>query len=1034
MTRKRDTLPSLLLVVLALIVAGCRIPQLDTAGQPESGPEQTPVSPPDEEQPELDPIGLAPQDGRPSLSVAPISAAEGDGTLRFTVSLSRPSGEPVSVAYDTEDGTAREGVDYGRAQGRLTFAAESTETQMIEVTVIDDQVDEATETLTVILSDPRGAALRAATATGRIIDDERRALLVEPRELNVPEGGTGHYRVALGSKPTGPVMVRVPEPAEVSVDPKELAFTPANWSIAQAVEVTTAQDLDSQADPPVELVHEVSGGGYDGTTASVRVTIVEDDAATLAVSGGRTVEGAGRMRFAVTLSAAAGGEVTVEYETGAAGDTATAGVDYAAARDTLTFAPGSTAAQTIEVTVHDDAIDEPEPGEQMTLTLRNARNALLAGGGATTTATGTIEDDDDPPQLRIRDSSLTEGAAGGEMRFMVTLDRASGLTVTVRYDTADVTASAGADYTRASGTLTFDPGELTRTIAVPVTDDALDEPDEKLTVTLSAAVNAKVDAAGRTADGRIYDNDRAPVLSIDDSSAAEAAGTMPFTVKLHPASGYRVTVFYETLDGTATTHPGSDYTKTEGELTFRPGGALEQTISVPILQDDVDEDEKETFTLTLLDPVNATLADASASGTITDDDDAPADDHGNTRATATSITQGSPISGRLETAADVDFFKVNVTSNRTLLAATDDGKVGESGYPTGTVVRIEALNYFSTNNGSYDQAEVYLGLEASAEIYVRVSGASATRYDLAVWLIDTNESDTSFDIELRYLGTEPSAAQRIAIRAAADIWERVITSGLASSAIRTSRWKCLDGPSAFGDYVDDIRIDIRLELMDGFSGTLAAAGPCVWWSGGLPFIGDVTLDTADLGRLGSTALRRLVVHEMAHALGFGTPGRWYGLLRDSAVEYDEANPGHTTLPDTHFVGSAAVSAFDELLDGATYDGQKVPVENDTDEYDEGGLDGHWRETVFDSELMTPSISINPDRSQPLSRVTIAALADLGYSVDYTEAESYTHPGGSQSRLKAARAAEDEIHLGDDIRRGPIVVAELPDQHIPVIAP
>jgi hypothetical protein len=245
---------TLLLVALALIVAGCRIPQLDTAEQPESGPDQTPGSPPDDQQPESDPIGLAPQDGRPDLSVAAISAAEGDGTLRFTVSLSRASGEPVSVAYGTEDRTAAARVDYEPAHGRLTFAAESTEAQRIEVTVIDDQVDEATETLTVRLSDPQGAALRVATATGTIIDDDQRALLVEPRELNVPEGGTGSYRVMLGSKPTGPVMARVLEPAEVSVDPKELAFTPADWSIAQAVEVTAAQDPDSRADPPVVLL------------------------------------------------------------------------------------------------------------------------------------------------------------------------------------------------------------------------------------------------------------------------------------------------------------------------------------------------------------------------------------------------------------------------------------------------------------------------------------------------------------------------------------------------------------------------------------------------------------------------------------------------------------------------------------------------------------------------------------------------------------------------------------------------------------
>ena len=612
------------------------------------------------------------------------------------------------------------------------------------------------------------------------------------------------------------------------------------------------------------------------------------------------------------------------------------------------------------------------------------------------------------------------------------LERASDRTVTVRYATADLTATAGTDYTRVSGTLTFDPGALTSTIAVPIGDDALDEPDEQLTVTLSAAVNATVDPARRAATGTITDDDDPPELSIDDDTAAEGAGTMEFTVKLHPASGRRVKVFYETEDGTAHTHPGSDYTKTEGELTFSPGGALEQTISVPILQDDADEGDQETFTMRLLDPVNATLGDATATGTITDDDDAPDDDHGNTRATATSIAQGSPISGQLETATDVDFFKVAVASPRTLYTATDEGRLGDPGYPASTVVRIETSDYSSSNSDDYDAATVSAG-----EAYVRVSAASATRYDLAVWLIDTNESDTSFDIELRYLGTRPTAAQRTIFRAAADDWESIITSGLDFRIIIDSTSRCENGdPSPFGDYIDDLRIYIRLKRIDGVSGTLGAAGPCVFrgrrQSIGLPLIGDVTLDTADLGRLGSAALRRLAVHEMAHVLGFGTIRQWDALLRNPATGY-VPGPGQPALPDTHFAGPSAVNAFNEI-GGASYTGAKVPVENDTEEYGAGGLDGHWRETVFDTELMTASLSIDANASQPLSKVTSAALADLGYSVDYTRAESYTLPSESQSRLRSARAAEDEIHVGDDIRRGPTVVAELPDQHIPVISP
>ena len=168
---------------------------------------------------------------------------------------------------------------------------------------------------------------------------------------------------------------------------------------------------------------------------------------------------------------------------------------------------------------------------------------------------------------------------------------------------------------------------------------------------------------------------------------------------------------------------------------------------------------------------------------------------------------------------------------------------------------------------------------------------------------------------------------------------------------------------------------------------------------------------------------------MAHVLGFGTVEPWHDSLRDSAIEYAAANPGATTLPDTHFTGALAVDAFDELLDGAAYDGKKVPVENNTQRYGTGGLDGHWREAVFDTELMTPSIE-SGSTDDPLSKLTIAALADLGYQVDYTEAESYTLPSTSlttSSLLRSALVPGAELQLGNDIRQGPVIVAEYPER-------
>ena len=198
----------------------------------------------------------------------------------------------------------------------------------------------------------------------------------------------------------------------------------------------------------------------------------------------------------------------------------------------------------------------------------------------------------------------------------------------MRYATVDGTAEAGTDYTSASGTLTFEPGDLRETIAVPITDDVGDEEDETLSVTLSAGVNATLAAGGRSAYGTIRDDDEPAQLAIADASLTEGSEVqdMEFAVTLSPASGHAVTVDYGTADGTAVA--GTDYTSASGALTFA-AGATGRTISVTILRDQVDE-EAETFTVTLSNPRGAVLIDASATGTIAADPVAgdPPDENG----------------------------------------------------------------------------------------------------------------------------------------------------------------------------------------------------------------------------------------------------------------------------------------------------------------------------------------------------------------------------------------------------------------------
>ena len=556
--------------------------------------------------------------GEPALEVDDVQASEADGTMHFTV---RPSGavtRPVTVSYATEDGTATRGEDYHGAVGTLTFGVGLTMAQQIHIRLVNDLIQEDNETLSLRLSDPRGASLPAPVATGTIVDDDRRAVTVAPATLPVREGGAASYTVKLDSQPTGPVTV-TPTTAslELSLTPTVLRFTQADWDQPQTVTVAAAQDSDTLADAPAQISHTVEGGGYDRAGASLTVTIVEDDVSTLAVATSQASERAGRMQFVVTLSIASRHIVTVPYAT--SGDSAVEGQDYIHASGTLHFPASSTAAQTIEVAVVDDALDEPD--EHFTVTLSNAAHAVLAGGGTTAAVTGIIEDDDAPPRLTVADAdTTTEGAPEGTLRFVVRLDQASGREVTVHYATADGTAHAGSDYRAAQGTLTFEAGTTTQTISIAVLDDSQSEHTETFMVRLSVAVHATLASSGRAATGTIEDDDL-PQFSIAGATLTEGSGngTLDFTVTLNPAARQNVTVDYASADGTAVS--GSDYTAAAGTLTFHAGDTT-QTISVPVLTDDMEE-APEKLTATLSNPRGATIAYATATGWIIDQGDVP---------------------------------------------------------------------------------------------------------------------------------------------------------------------------------------------------------------------------------------------------------------------------------------------------------------------------------------------------------------------------------------------------------------------------
>ncbi|RYG97518.1 MAG: hypothetical protein EON57_13650, partial [Alphaproteobacteria bacterium] len=228
------------------------------------------------------------------------------------------------------------------------------------------------------------------------------------------------------------------------------------------------------------------------------------------------------------------------------------------------------------------------------------------------------------PSLSVKDVRVTEDSATGlKANFVVSLSAARSVPITVQYATANGTnassaATAGSDYTAASGTLTFAPGEKSKTVGVAILSDLLNEPEETYLFKLSNATNAAISDA--EAVGFIVDNDATPTLSINDVAATEGNGgvqtPLSFTVTLSAKSAKTITVKFATANGTAVAGP--DYVAQSGALTFAPG-ETSKTVKVLAAGDSLDEND-ETFGVQLSAGVNAGIARAKGVGTIKDDD------------------------------------------------------------------------------------------------------------------------------------------------------------------------------------------------------------------------------------------------------------------------------------------------------------------------------------------------------------------------------------------------------------------------------
>jgi hypothetical protein len=248
-------------------------------------------------------------------------------------------------------------------------------------------------------------------------------------------------------------------------------------------------------------------------------------------------------------------------------------------------------------------------------------DAAVANGGSNTVSV-LLNDGAWPaqnaPWLRISDATVTEGNTGTVAAvFTVTRSGPSDQITTVKYNTANGTASAGSDYAATSGTVTFNPGETSKTITVLVNGDRLGEANETFSVNLTQPTNGFLsDGQGV---GTIVDDE--PRISISDVSKLEGKNgktLFVFTVTLSAAYDQAVTTSFRTVDGTAKTSD-QDYVAKTGTLTFAPGETT-KTITIEVKGDNKKE-ASESFYLDLFgNSSNSLFTKNRGTGTILNDD------------------------------------------------------------------------------------------------------------------------------------------------------------------------------------------------------------------------------------------------------------------------------------------------------------------------------------------------------------------------------------------------------------------------------
>ncbi|TCC81863.1 beta strand repeat-containing protein, partial [Pedobacter hiemivivus] len=547
----------------------------------------------------------------------------------FRVTLMGNVQEAFTVDYATANGTAQSPGDYTAiTAGTVSFPAGSASGafQTFTVAINDDNLVEPGETFSASLTGITGlATIGIATATTTINDNDVASVAISAPIAIDEDAGIVTFRVTLMGNVHEAFAVNYTTSGLTAQSPGDYTHTtgtvnfPAG-SVSGATQTFTVPILDDNLLESGETFRATLSGITGLTTigtATATTSITDNDAAGVSISTDATVsEGTGLATFTVTLTGNVQESFTVNYTTSDGG--AIAPGDYTATTGTITFPAGSIsgATKTFQVPLVNDGV--AESGETFSAALSGITGFATI---ATASATTTITDGDGAGVSLSAPAMVNE--TDGTVTFTVTLTGNVQDAFTVGYTTSNGTASAVGDYLTRTGSVTFPAGSVSgavQTFEVDLVNDNFAEPGETFIATLNNISSPLVTMGTASASTIINDDDAAGVSISTNPTVNESAGMATFTVTLTGGVQDAFTVDYATANGTAIA-PG-DYTTTTGTITF-PAGSVSgttRTFQVPLVNDGVTE-TGETFSAALSNITGlATIATATATTTITDND------------------------------------------------------------------------------------------------------------------------------------------------------------------------------------------------------------------------------------------------------------------------------------------------------------------------------------------------------------------------------------------------------------------------------